>query len=121
MAEKKGLLSRIFGKQGSGCCDVRIEEIPEEENREQATGKNFGGSCCCGGPVPNAEIVNIDGKQTGIVGLKEAIAEVKKLKLTDQEQIKDELLARVRQRNYISPGREKAYREALWREYQEHA
>ncbi|MBC7341162.1 MAG: hypothetical protein H5U02_01685 [Clostridia bacterium] len=121
MAEKKGLLSRIFSKQGSDCCNVRIEEIPEEENQKQGEGKNLGGSCCCGGPVPNAEIVNIDGLETGIVGLNEAIAEVKRLKLTDQEQIKDELLARVRQRNYISPGREEAYREAIWQEYRERA
>lgn len=34
MAEKtakKGILSRLFGKGKSGCCDFDIEEVPEEE------------------------------------------------------------------------------------------
>lgn len=121
MTEKKGLFSRFFGKQGSSCCDVRIEEIPEEEDREQVGGEKLGGSnCCCGGPMPNVQIIDVNGEQTGIIGLQEAIGEVKKLKLADQEQVKDELIHRVRQRNYINPGWEEAYREALWREYQKH-
>lgn len=120
MTEKKGLFPRLFGKQGSSCCDVRIEEIPKE-NREQVAGEKPGGSsCCCGGSMPNVQIIDVNGEQTGIIGLQESIAEVKKLKLADQEQVKDELIQRVRQRNYITPGWEEAYREALWREYQKH-
>lgn len=35
--KKKGLFSMLFGKRDSGCCDMKIEEVAEEEERE--TGK----------------------------------------------------------------------------------
>ncbi|MGI9953341.1 DUF2703 domain-containing protein [Moorellaceae bacterium AZ2] len=41
MAEKKGLLGMAFGRQGSSCCSIRIEEIPE-------------GGSCCGVPSPGS-------------------------------------------------------------------
>lgn len=100
------LFSRLFGKQGSSCCDVRIEEIPQEEDREQVAGGNPGGSSCCGGPMPDVQIIDVGGDQVGIIGLREYIAEVIKLGLASQEQVKDELIHRVRQRNYIAPGSE---------------
>ena len=35
MEEKeKGIFSRLFGKGSSACCKVRIEELPEEEEKE---------------------------------------------------------------------------------------
>lgn len=97
MASKKGLLSRIMGRQvggsccSSSCCGVRIEEIPHA--------------------------IDVEGIQVGILGLEEAIEEVKRLRLENEEQMKRELLDRVNRRNYIPAGREEAYREALWREY----
>lgn len=54
---KKGIFSRIFGggKQ-SCCCNVKIEEITEEQPEESKDDqpevsedkKPRGGSCCCG-------------------------------------------------------------------------
>ncbi len=34
--EKKGFLSRLFGKGKSGCCDFNIEEVPEEESQSKS-------------------------------------------------------------------------------------
>ncbi|MDN5348412.1 MAG: hypothetical protein PWP65_1977 [Clostridia bacterium] len=45
MAEKKGLLAKVFGRQGGSCCSIRIEEIPEGENQTSNNG------CCCGVPA----------------------------------------------------------------------
>ncbi|KYH33426.1 DUF2703 domain-containing protein [Neomoorella mulderi] len=48
MAEKKGLLAKVFGRQGGSCCSIRIEEIPEGENQTSNNG------CCCGVPSPGS-------------------------------------------------------------------
>ena len=32
---KKGLLTKMFGKQNSDCCSVSFEEVSEENNSEQ--------------------------------------------------------------------------------------
>lgn len=32
--KKKSFLSKIFGTPKSSCCNVQIEEVPEEENKE---------------------------------------------------------------------------------------
>jgi len=73
MAQKKGFLGSIFSRQKGGCCDIRIEEIPdqvEEQDKEtnyswrcctpkplngnvgrtQDKKNNEGGCCCCNGP-----------------------------------------------------------------------
>jgi hypothetical protein len=73
-------------------------------------------ACSCCGPS-GLRIIEVDGDQVGIIGLDEALAQVKSLGLTDEESIKDELLERVRSRNYIPPGDEPHYRKALYREY----
>jgi len=45
MEEKKSRPWKLFGARKSGCCSVEIEEIPEEERREDA--------CCpCCDPGP---------------------------------------------------------------------
>jgi len=45
-SEKKGLFSKIFGGQKSSCCNMRIEEVPEEE--PQKTDERRPSSCCGG-------------------------------------------------------------------------
>ncbi|WP_201261819.1 DUF2703 domain-containing protein [Moorella sp. Hama-1] len=42
MAEKKGLLARVLGRQGSSCCSFQIEAIPEGDTSTADNG------CCCG-------------------------------------------------------------------------
>ncbi|WP_406677045.1 DUF2703 domain-containing protein [Moorella sp. ACPs] len=48
MVEKKGLLARVFGRQGSSCCSIQIEEIPEGENQTANS------CCCCGVSAPGS-------------------------------------------------------------------
>ncbi|WP_258358664.1 DUF2703 domain-containing protein [Moorella sulfitireducens (nom. illeg.)] len=48
MMEKKGLLARVFSRQGSSCCSIRIEEILEGENQTSNNG------CCCGVSSPGS-------------------------------------------------------------------
>lgn len=49
MVEKKGLLARVFGRQGGSCCSIQIEEIPEGENQ---TSNN---ACCCASSLASPE------------------------------------------------------------------
>lgn len=65
MAEKKGLLSRLFGGDSkSSCCSIRIEEIPEDEQSKQtglgeraddANAPEATSSCCCNGKAPQGK------------------------------------------------------------------
>jgi len=59
MAEKKGLLSRVFGRQGSNCCSIQIEEIPEGEILTPDNG------CCGGGSLPGSP-ENAEGQGVGV-------------------------------------------------------
>jgi len=46
--EKKGMFGRIFGnkEKKSSCCNLEIEEIPEENNKEKDEPENKNNSCC---------------------------------------------------------------------------
>ncbi|MBC7346908.1 MAG: hypothetical protein H5U00_05550 [Clostridia bacterium] len=44
--QRKGFWSRLFGGGQGGCCNVRIEEIPEEGQTEVKPAARE--SCCCG-------------------------------------------------------------------------
>ncbi len=55
--EKKGFWAKLLGsKKASGCCSVKIEEIPEdvpgETDTEQAEKEAENEPPCCGGPMP---------------------------------------------------------------------
>ncbi len=72
-------------------------------------------SCCV---KPIAKIIRVRDFEAGIVGLDTAMQNVYELGLADEMQVKSELLRIVmRFGNYISPGTESDYQEALWREY----
>jgi len=55
--QKKGILSKLFGSKQSCCCNVKIEEVVEEqpkevkEQQDQPSAKNDQkpGDSCCGG------------------------------------------------------------------------
>ena len=59
-----------------------------------------------------------DGFRVGVINLDNIFKEVDRLKLTDADTIKKELLARVKSSNYVVPGAEEDYSTALFREYQ---
>ena len=66
-AKKGSIFSKLFGAKKSCCCNVRIEEVPEEASQEdQAKAKRPGQSpSCCGRPsVPPAAGGKRDGAGT---------------------------------------------------------
>ena len=77
-------------------------------------------STICGGTPPDKILIRrilVDGKETGIDKLDWIISEVKKLKLTDEARIADELLLRAGKLNYIPAKKADDYRTALLEEY----
>ena len=74
----------------------------------------------CGGIPPdkiNIKQILVDGKGTGIDKLDWIIAEVKKLRLSDETVITEELLKRTKALNYVPTRKEMEYGEALLLEY----
>jgi len=59
MAEKKGLLAKVFGRQGSSCCSIRIEEVPEGEMLTPDNG-------CCGRDFLPVSPENAEGRGRGV-------------------------------------------------------
>ena len=74
----------------------------------------------CGGIPPDkikTRRILIDGKETGIDHLEFILDDVKKLHLTDEEEIVAEIMKRVRVFNYVPTKKSDRYAEALLREY----
>ena len=74
----------------------------------------------CGGIPPDkikTKKVLIDGKETGIDQLDWILAEVKKLKLADDNVITEELLNRAMALNYVPTKKKEVYGVALLAEY----
>jgi len=72
-------------------------------------------SCCV---KPIAKIIKVGTFEAGIVGLETALKTVYTSGVKDEEQIKAELLRLAKEfGNYISPGTESDYKDALFREY----
>jgi len=70
---------------------------------------------CC--DLAGLAFIDVQGRKVGLFGLREAIAEVSSLGLSDEERIAEELLSRIAARNYVSREASPAYKEALLREY----
>jgi len=45
--KEKGFLSKLFGAKKSSCCNLRIEEVADEQAKPKDTSKPAGGSSCC--------------------------------------------------------------------------
>jgi hypothetical protein len=72
-------------------------------------------SCCV---KPTAKIIKVGTFDAGIIGLEESLKHVYTSGVKDEEQIKMELLRLVKEfGNYIAPGTESDYKDALSREY----
>lgn len=64
--------------------------------------------------------INVGGQPTGIIGLQAILEEAaEELKGRNDDEIKDELLKRLSQKNYISSGIKDMYGQAFLREYKE--
>lgn len=86
------------------------------------SGDDKEGNYCtvCGGIPPDkitTRRILIDGKETGIEQLDWIIAEVRKLNLSDDTVLTEELLKRTKALNYVPTKKAKEYGEALLREY----
>lgn len=74
----------------------------------------------CGGIPPDkikTKMIPVDGKETGIDQLDWILAEVKKLNLSDDAALTDELLKRTMALNYVPTKKKKEYGAALLAEY----
>jgi hypothetical protein len=75
---------------------------------------------CCGKPI--ATIIKVGNSEAGIRGLEESLHNVYVTEITDEEQIKSDLLKWIRQfGNYVATNSESDYGQALLREYQQYA
>jgi hypothetical protein len=73
------------------------------------------GSCCA---KPVTRIIKVADVEAGLLGLDQALRNVYVSGISNEEEIKQELLRLIRDfGNYISPSRENDYKEALLREY----
>ena len=76
--------------------------------------------CCPAAAVRATKQLTLpDGFQVGIINLDTILREVAKLKLTDAEAIKKELIERVKVCNYVASGADYDYSTALFRAYQQ--
>lgn len=57
--EKKGFLARIFGGKTSCCCNIRVEEVPEEDTETKNKKRP---STCCGGTSAVRDDARSDGQ-----------------------------------------------------------
>ena len=83
--------------------------------------ENDGYYCTICGGIPPDKITTkrilVDGKETGIDQLDWILAEVAKLKLTDDVTITEELLKRVKALNYVPTKKSPEYATAILLEY----
>jgi hypothetical protein len=74
--------------------------------------------CCAADAVRKVERLRLaDGTEIGVIGLKAAIGHVLGMDLTEEDKVKEELLAHVKKSNYVSRSSEPAYKEALYEIY----
>jgi hypothetical protein len=82
---------------------------------------NDGYYCTICGGIPPDKITTrqllVEGKETGIDQLDWIIEEVRKLRLSDDTVITEELLKRTRKLNYVPTKKTQVYGEALLKEY----
>jgi hypothetical protein len=79
--------------------------------------KMTGDKPCCAAARMIKKLVLPGGLQVGISNLEDILKEVADLKLVHDETIKKELLKRVKVYNYVAPGAEADYSNALLGEY----
>ena len=73
------------------------------------------GSCCA---KPVTRIIKVADVEAGLLGLDQALRNVYVSGISNEEEIKQELLRWIRDfGNYVSPSRENDYKQALLREY----
>lgn len=72
---------------------------------------------CCPGSARTKKI-EIGGILVGIVGYEEIMEEAEKLRDHGEKRIRQLLLKQTKIYNFVSPGSEKDYEDAMWKEFQ---
>ena len=75
------------------------------------------GGCENSIPLDETRKILVDGKQVGINQIDDVFSQVRALGLQDDDAIADELIARVKQSDFVPTGKERAYRAALLNEF----
>lgn len=65
-------------------------------------------------------MVSIGGMQIGLIGLSEIFATLKKMNLSDESEIKKQLLEQVKTENYVPDSKSEQYTQALLRQYKKY-
>jgi hypothetical protein len=73
--------------------------------------------CCAADALRRIKQIKVNGILTGITMLDESIDEVKELGLMDDREVREALMKRVKIYNYIPPGVQEEYTNAIMREY----
>jgi hypothetical protein len=73
--------------------------------------------CCAADALRRIRQINVNGTPTGITILDERISTVRELGFTDEREIREALMKQIKIYNYIPPGVQEAYTEAIMREY----
>lgn len=73
--------------------------------------------CCPADALRRIRQINVNGIPTGITMLDESICEVKELEFTDEREIREAVMKRVKIYNYIPPGVADAYAKAIMKVY----
>jgi hypothetical protein len=74
--------------------------------------------CCPASAMRDIRQLIVGGNLTGLVHLDDTLQEVYEMKIQDEKKLKKELLERVKIHNYVAPGAEEKYEQALFEEYQ---
>lgn len=77
--------------------------------------------CPCSMIPPDLKIIRVGNSEVGIHDLKKILRKVYMLGMEDDKALKEELLNRVQEKNYISENMKDLYAEALLREYRSFA
>ncbi len=88
--------------------------VTEEKNRETKP-------CCVADAIWGVGQVEVAGRIIGIANLGEILGAVGALELETEAEIRAELLRRVKESNYVPPGMENAYTDAVLSKYRDHA
>jgi hypothetical protein len=75
--------------------------------------------CCVADAIWRVGQIEVAGRIVGIANLSEIFSEVGDLGLITDSEVRAELLKRVREANYIPPGMEDAYADAIHSKYHE--
>lgn len=87
-----------------------VSGVTEEKHREKKP-------CCVADAIWNISQVEVAGRVVGIANLAEILGGVGELGLESETEIRAELLRRVKEANYIPPGMDNAYADAVLAKY----